>query len=202
MQTEKNFLTTGSAASLLGVSLRTVQMLVNSGQLKAWKTPGGHRRIPQTSIVKLLEAKQSVQSAGTNPEGRFRVLVVEDDPALLKLYEFMLSKWPMAPHILTASDGIDALNQLEQQCPDLMIADLNVPGVNGFELIKLIKKSPRYACMTLVAVSGLGDDILEARKDILNEVLVLTKPIPFETLKTVACYLERTRSDVLEMQTP
>lgn len=51
----KDILTTAKAAELLGVSVRTAQMWVESGQLPSWKTPGGHRRIPRQAVLNLIE---------------------------------------------------------------------------------------------------------------------------------------------------
>jgi excisionase family DNA binding protein len=51
----KDVLTTASAAELLGVSVRTAQLWVESGQLPSWKTPGGHRRIPRQAVLDLIE---------------------------------------------------------------------------------------------------------------------------------------------------
>ncbi len=51
----KDVLTTAKAAQLLGVSTRTAQLWVESGQLPSWKTPGGHRRIPRQAVVDLIE---------------------------------------------------------------------------------------------------------------------------------------------------
>lgn len=51
----KDILTTANAAELLGVSVRTAQLWVESGQLPSWKTPGGHRRIPRQAVMDLIE---------------------------------------------------------------------------------------------------------------------------------------------------
>jgi excisionase family DNA binding protein len=51
----KDVLTTASAAELLGVSIRTAQLWVESGRLPSWKTPGGHRRIPRQAVMELIE---------------------------------------------------------------------------------------------------------------------------------------------------
>lgn len=52
----KDVLTTANAAELLGVSTRTAQLWVESGQLPSWKTPGGHRRIPRQAVIDLMES--------------------------------------------------------------------------------------------------------------------------------------------------
>lgn len=54
----KDILTTANAAELLGVSVRTAQLWVESGQLPSWKTPGGHRRIPRQAVLDLIEDTQ------------------------------------------------------------------------------------------------------------------------------------------------
>jgi excisionase family DNA binding protein len=51
----KDILTTAEAAQLLGISTRTAQLWVESGQLPSWKTPGGHRRIPREAVLHLIE---------------------------------------------------------------------------------------------------------------------------------------------------
>ncbi|WP_168168970.1 helix-turn-helix domain-containing protein [Shinella sp. HZN7] len=56
-------LTTAKAAQLLGVSVRTAQLWVESGQLPSWKTPGGHRRIPRQAVLDLIDNSAHEQSA-------------------------------------------------------------------------------------------------------------------------------------------
>lgn len=55
-------LTTREAAALLNASLRTIQLWVEAGQLKAWKTPGGHRRILRTAVDAMIAERQAVSS--------------------------------------------------------------------------------------------------------------------------------------------
>ena len=52
-----DILTTAQAATLLGVSIRTAQLWVESGQLPSWKTPGGHRRIPRPAVLELIAGR-------------------------------------------------------------------------------------------------------------------------------------------------
>ena len=109
------------------MSVGTVQLWVESGLLKAWKTAGGHRRVMRVSVSALLHkepASGASQVAAPSPpmldapqEQRLRrlsVLVVEDDPVLLRLYEATLKKWPMAPELTLASNGLAALLKLPE----------------------------------------------------------------------------------------
>ena len=74
---------TSYAARLLGLSVATVQSLVEKGEIDAWKTLGGHRRVALNSVNAYI-AKNSPQlaRADINPKSRLRVLVVEDDDVL------------------------------------------------------------------------------------------------------------------------
>ena len=119
MKVEKTFCTTREAATLLGVSVGTTQLWVDNGLLSAWKTPGGHRRVARDSVEKLLYVRmQSVVSAPTEAESaRMRVLVVEDDRNLLRLYQVMLAQWPMAPEVRTVDNGIEGLLAIEAAPP-------------------------------------------------------------------------------------
>jgi excisionase family DNA binding protein len=71
---ENDYLSTREAASALGISLGTVQKMVESGVLEAWKTEGGHRRIPSSAIRERLAQRQGSKSPSTTLD----VLVAED----------------------------------------------------------------------------------------------------------------------------
>ena len=99
------FCSTREAASLLGVSLRTAQLWVESGVLRAWKTAGGHRRILKSSIDAILRERERAVEGATKAGG-FRILVVEDDPDLLKLYRLHIAGWGL-PVTLASNQSID-----------------------------------------------------------------------------------------------
>jgi excisionase family DNA binding protein len=134
---ERSFCTTREAAEMLGISLRTAQLWSESGLLDAWKTTGGHRRISRQSIERLLSGRASDLPTRADPGAdasadAFSVMVVEDDPDLRRLYEIKLRVWPMKPTVLTAGDGYEALVLLGLKRPDMLIADLQMPGLDGF----------------------------------------------------------------------
>lgn len=132
------YMTTREAADLLGVSLRTAQLWVENGQLEAWKTEGGHRRISRVSVRRLLDVEQPAGSAvlksEINPEC-IKILVVEDDSILIKLYKTVIASWKMPLEVITAGNGIDALIRIGKDAPDLMITDLSIPNMDGIQLI-------------------------------------------------------------------
>jgi CheY-like chemotaxis protein len=117
---------------------------------------------------------------------RLRVLVVEDDRDLLRLYRTMLSRWPMVPLVETSDNGIEALLAVERLKPDLLFIDLNIPGVDGFQMLNILNGKAGYEGMTVVVVSGLSPDELAQRGGVPANILVLPKPISFDKLLAIA----------------
>ena len=193
MKVEKVFCTTTEAAAILAISVGTVQLWVDKGLLVAWKTAGGHRRVTRESINKILHASPTAQPktpATVAPQNqtaeRLRVLVVEDDRDLTRLYETMLRRWPMAPLVETSDNGIEALLAVERLKPDLLFIDLNIPGVDGFQMLNILNGKAGYEGMTAVVVSGLSAAEMAERGGVPPNILVLPKPISFDKLLAIA----------------
>jgi len=173
---------TREAANLLGVSLRTVQLWVENGELQAWKTVGGHRRVSLLSVKKLMQSRQATPASARQT---FRVLILEDDPDLLKLYRLTMEGWDMAPEVLTATNGFEGLIEVGKSNPDLLITDLRMPGMDGFELIRRLTASPRHSGLHIVAVSGLSKTEIQQEGGLPKSVTVFPKPVPFPELESL-----------------
>ena len=189
---KKSFCTTREAATLLGVSVGTVQLWVESGLLQAWKTAGGHRRVLRDSVDKLLHKENApVQkevppaAAALTPQ-KLSIMVVEDDAALLRLYNTNLSRWPMAPEVTAVDNAVEALMLLGKKSPDLLIVDLNMPGMDGFKMLRVLHETPAMANTTIVVVTGLDDAAIKAHGGVPPNVEVLHKPIAFSRLLSIA----------------
>ena len=181
------------AAAILAISVGTVQLWVDKGLLVAWKTAGGHRRVTRESINKILHASPTAQPktpATVAPQNqtaeRLRVLVVEDDRDLTRLYQTMLRRWPMAPLVETSDNGIEALLAVERLKPDLLFIDLNIPGVDGFQMLNILNGKAGFEGMTAVVVSGLSPAEMAERGGVPPNILVLPKPISFDKLLAIA----------------
>lgn len=190
----KTFCTSSEAAQLLGVALRTVQLWSESGMLEAWKTRGGHRRISRDSVQRLLAGQNrratdrpiEITKRTDSASKPFSILVAEDDASLLRLYQINLAQWPTQPTVTTASDGYEALIRLGQITPDLLILDLQMPGIDGFRLLQTIRKDPDLAHTAIAVVSGLDRQEIARRGDIPAGIPLFSKPIPFDALREMA----------------
>lgn len=197
-QTTTIYCTTREAAEMLGVSLRTAQLWTESGLLEAWKTEGGHRRISRASVQRLLAGERvprSVPVAGERRIARMKILVVEDDVVLLKLYKTVIANWGLPLDVSVAGNGVEGLILVGRDTPDLMITDLAMPGMDGFELIRSLATSSFREGMEIVVVTGLDAADVEARGGLPDGVRLFPKPVPFAELRAiVAGMLERRAS--------
>ena len=182
----KEFCTTAEAAALLGVAHRTIQLWVEAGTLQAWKTAGGHRRIAMSSVERVLaeraDALAPARSAAPAQPRTFKILVVDDDPSLLRLYELEMLGWGLPLEILKAHDGFEALLKIGEQRPDLLISDLSMPGMDGFRMVATLRSDPRRAGLRIIVVSGL-DAATIASLGLPPDIPVFTKPVAFKHLR-------------------
>lgn len=179
---DSNLCSTREAAALLGVSLRTAQLWVESGVLRAWKTAGGHRRILRSSVDALLQdRKRAVQ--GRAAPGQFKLLIVEDDPDLLKLYRMHIEAWGMPIDLVTATNGFEGLIRIGEAKPNLVIADLSMPGMDGFRMIRSLHANADFKDMDILVVTALGKDEITDRGGLPEGVQIFTKPAPFSALE-------------------
>lgn len=175
---------TSYAAKLLGLSVATVQSLVEKGEIDAWKTLGGHRRIALQSINAYL-AKNSPQlaRADTDPKHRLRVLIVEDDENTRELYRCQLDEWNLPIDCTWMSSALEALMDIASMRPDVLITDLSMPGVDGFEMLKALKRNQQLAAMQIVVISGLPAQAITERGGLPLQAHLLQKPVNFDWLQ-------------------
>jgi excisionase family DNA binding protein len=179
----ENYWTTRAAARLLGISMRSVQLWVDKGRLLAWKTAGGHRRISRDSVLGVLQQREERANV---PGYALPVLIVEDDAALLKLYRLQISRWPFPVTLYTAPNGYEGLVMVGEASPRLLVCDLRLPGVNGFQIVRYLSAMERYADIAIVVVSGLPPEEVAAHGSLPARVELLGKPIDFARLQEIA----------------
>ena len=187
---KRDFLSTREAATRLGVALSTVQLWVETGVLPAWKTPGGHRRIPADVIDSIQARQRSVLSSTPTPE-LFRALVVEDDPVQRELYSRQFSEWNLPIQLFMAEDGFEGLVLIGRHSPDLVITDLAMPEMDGFKMIRRLKTQSAITRSSIIVVTALGPDDIEAEGGLPAGIPVYPKPIPFAALRVLVEHMAR-----------
>jgi excisionase family DNA binding protein len=183
MNQEAAYISTREAAELLGISLRTAQLWVENGALLAWKTSGGHRRILLHSVQKILdERERSAVDVVRAPDARLKVAIVEDDPDVVTLLQMMLTGLDFPCDVQTRSDGFKGLILLGTFRPDVLIADLNMPDMDGFRMLRSIQGS-EFAPRQIIVTTALSASEITERGGVPLEALVLQKPYPLSLLE-------------------
>jgi DNA-binding response OmpR family regulator len=93
-----------------------------------------------------------------------KVFVIEDDPFLVKAYQSAFVKENM--EVWMAQDGETAITFLDREAPDIVLLDLMLPGMNGFEVLGKMRNHPKWREVPVIIVSNLGDpaDIEKGKK--------------------------------------
>lgn len=173
--------TTQVAAHMLGVSVSLVQQLAETGVLEAWKTQGGHRRIPLKSI---LDYKHKL--AGSTPReggGRATILVIEDNAIQRALYQRQFGGWDLPAEFIFCENGYQALLEIARRPPDILLADIVMDGIDGFEVVRTVMTDPELADVSIAILSGLPADELAARGGVPPGVVFFPKPINYDELR-------------------
>ncbi len=179
MAKAKEYLTSREAAKLLDVAVSTIQQWTNNGLLHSWKTVGGHRRITKSSIEKMLGNKNKTGAKTIS------IVVVEDNPQDQKLYKEHFELWDFDIELSMANDGYAGLIRIGKVTPDIIITDLMMPNMNGFEMIKAIKENQELSNSFLIVVSALTKDEIKKQGGITEDVMVLEKPVSFSKLESL-----------------
>ena len=186
---DDDVLTTRQAADLLGVALRTVQLWVEAGALPAWKTAGGHRRIAREAVERLRQRQvQDMQAPALGrplaADARVRLLVVEDDADLLRLYALTVDSWDLPIDLDLARNGFEGLVRLGEQPPDMLITDLMMPGMDGFRMLRALQAmKPLAQSMDILVVTALSPADIADRGGLPAGIESFTKPVPFSHLE-------------------
>lgn len=181
--TPEPYFSTREAAEKLSVSLRTVQLWVEAGLLRAWKTEGGHRRIFRSSLEEVLAKR--VRRATTTRRGArpARVLVIEPEPDARRLLELHLRSWGPGLEAQTVSNGFEALLRIGRQVPDLLVTELKLPGMDGFSLIGALRANLSTRDLEIIAVTSMARATLRERGGLPADITVLTRPLHFDDLR-------------------
>ena len=169
-------LTTFQIANMLGVSDQSVSNWIDAGQLPAERTPGGHRRVERDDLIEFLK-QQDMRIPPELDAAPRTVLVVDDDPDVAEWIGKSLREKCPGCRVLTAHDGFDAGKIVAAERPDLVVLDLYMPGMDGFEVCRRIKSDPRTQSVKVIAVTAHPSAQAEQAIRNAGASAYLTKPL-------------------------
>lgn len=154
--------TTQRAATLLGISVSSVQRLVEGGVLGAWKTRGGHRRLPLAEVLAYKTRPGSPLQVSAAPE-QLRVLMVEAQNLAREQFRRRFSQWHLPATLEMCASIYQALLVLGRQQPDVLVLDLEQNHINGSVLLNTLVGDPKLWPLHVVILSEQDAATLVAR---------------------------------------
>jgi excisionase family DNA binding protein len=172
------YLSTIQTAKILNLSVGTVQKLVETNELQAWKTQGGHRRISVVSVesYKRYTLKQRGLLSRT-ANAPVRVLFLDSEEKTLMRIQKALKNTHLALDCLYVSSGLEAMLQLPVHQPDVIFSELNLKDIDGANLLRKLDQTKTIATMGMVAWSSLDHAAIDARGGLPERVVVVRKPV-------------------------
>lgn len=178
---KKLYLSPGETARILSVTPATLRGWTNRGKLKAETTDGGHRRYPVSEVLRL--ARQNGIDLKLPEDFSLRVLVVDDDEQFSLFLKEVLEEMHEVSSVAVAQSGYVAGNMIPRFKPDVVLLDLMMPGVDGFEVCRLIKQDLETRFIRVIAMSGYCSE--ENRREIVHAgaEVCLAKPFTIADLQ-------------------
>ncbi|MCA9400257.1 MAG: response regulator [Candidatus Omnitrophica bacterium] len=154
---KRKALTTFDIAKYCQVTHRAVLQWIQAGKLKAYRTPGNHSRINKEDFVQFLNKyKMPIPDDFQDPTSTFhktKILLVDDDLTMIKaLKRALLLENRFV--IDEALDGFSAGVKFLEFKPDVVVLDLRMPGMDGFEVCRNIRRDPKNSRIIILAISA------------------------------------------------
>lgn len=145
-------LSPGEAAKRLSVSPITLRKWADDGLIQAITTLGGHRRYPIGEVERLSQRQNQPASAPV------RIMIVDDDLFVAEILREILNGLDISVAVEIANDGFEAGRQLASFMPDIILLDLMMPGLDGFDVCRRVKSDPVTARIRVIAMTGFPSE--------------------------------------------
>lgn len=174
-------MSTSAVAKLIGASVASVAHWVDEGLLKAGRTPGGHRRILVEDLTRFLHQQGLPIPAQLAPSAP-KVLVVDDDEAVTRWVAEEIKAAHPDYEVKQAQDGFSAGDLVGSWKPDVVILDLRMPDLDGFEVCRRIKAKEETAKTAVIAMTAYFSPETETRILECGARVCLAKQLDLEVL--------------------
>ncbi len=174
-------LSTFKIAQLLEVNPSSVANWVDRKLLDAHRTPGGHRRVAIGDLLRFLKER----GMPVPPELQVppaRILVVDDEPSLCRMIARSLRLADPEFEVVEATDGFQAGQLVASMKPDVVILDLRMPGMDGFEVCRVLKKQAQTRHAVVLAMTAFPSAASEQQIRACGADAYFTKPLDMDEL--------------------
>lgn len=178
-------------ANICGVVNQTVINWIKKGYLSAFSTPGNQYRVYQDDLISFMKTRNmrippEIYDLQARKELKnMSVLVIEDEKGLnMVLANYLLREFP-DKKISSALDSFEAGMILSEKCNDVVLLDLDIKGVDSFELCKKITQTDNFGKPVVVAISSRQTSSLEDDLKGIDVNYFLPKPLNLDDLKAI-----------------
>lgn len=188
------FCGTTEVARMLGLSVGTIQSLVERQELQAWKTRGGHRRI---SLASVQEYQRRNHSQALGSAGNDRIVWVQESGPQRQKLAHTLARWGIKLQIDWFDNMVEAMMGLQHLRPGLLVIDQKMPQGDAMQFIRHVHSHADFRAMTVLSLSSsrLPEDLLTPSQG--ARVHGARKPVDWSWLRG---YLEA--YEMLQQRTP
>lgn len=167
MEKRERTFTTFQIAEICNVRPTTVIKWANQSRIKAYTTPGGHRRIKESDLLSFLKKYGIPIPNDLFLDGRKRILIVEDEQDVGQLLVRSIQKAAKNMEIQWVRDGVEGLLAVGQSTPDLVILDVEMPLVDGARVLATLRSDPKTKDIKIIGITGkkLDDEKLLYMKE-------------------------------------
>lgn len=160
MNDDKKPYTTGEIAGFCHVTINAVKKWIASGKLPAFRTPGGHYRVNKDNFMSFLEKYKLDIKEEVFPD-RKKILVIDDEPTVIEFIKGALEAMNGGFLVETAGDGYEALIKVGVFKPELLVLDIRMPKIDGFEVCRRIKGDTATRDIKILAVTAYGKEDID-----------------------------------------
>ncbi|WP_416548527.1 excisionase family DNA-binding protein [Limnohabitans sp. DCL3] len=170
-------MTSSQAAKRLGLSMATIQKLVDNNILQAWKTLGGHRRIALASVLNYQNANNILDRSRLNGDRRTKVMLVIDSAELTNRLRNEIPQWGLALQVVFQESLTEALLELLNEKHDLLVIQmggLRKPQEKNLDIVQKFMRARHSVAHTLV---------LTPERDLWSTNTIDTSPASIQVLQ-------------------
>ncbi len=179
MKRREKFITPAEASKILGVARTTIVKWIDDGLIKAFVTPGGHRKIRREDLEEFVK-KQGIPLI--KKKIKKRILIVDDNPDDVKLLQMFFLAASDKYEVYSANNGFQAIYKIGELKPDLVILDLFMPDMDGFAVCKNIKENPETRNIKVIAITAFPSEENKKRVLACGAEAFFAKPLDLERL--------------------
>ena len=162
-------------------TLQVLHINPNNERAKAWID----KLQPQAAADRAVTAAAAAGSPPVGehlvePSGAYTILMVDDSPTIRKLVSLTLAKY--GHQVICADNGLDALNKLKEVLPDLILSDITMPHLDGYQLCKIIRSNSITKSVPIIMLSGKDGIFDKLRGRMVGATAYITKPFEIDSL--------------------